>query len=67
MKNNIDYENSVLFLSRKVQPRAAALRKQNGESYAKSTGCYREAEGTCANVTLLAQQMSLDTAIVAAP
>lgn len=30
-------------------------------------GIYRKAEAACANVTLLAEQMSLDTAIVAAP
>jgi len=66
MKNNIDYENNVLFLSRKVRPRAA-LRKQNRESYAESTVCYRKAQGTCANVTVLAEQMSLDTAIVTVP
>lgn len=67
MKNNIDYENNVLSLSRKVRPREAALRKQNRESYAGSTVCYRKAQGACANVTVLAEQMSLDTAIVAAP
>lgn len=65
MKNNIDYENNVLFLFRKVRSRAV-LRKQNRESYAGSTMCYRKAQNACANVTML-EQMSLDTAIVAVP
>lgn len=66
MKNNIDYENSVIFVPKSSSARAA-LRKQNGESYAESTVCYRKAKGPCANVALLAEQMSLDAAIVVAP
>lgn len=67
MENNIDYENSVLFLSRKVRPRALPFENKTENRMRESTVCYRKAEGACANVALLAEQMSLDTAIVAAP
>jgi hypothetical protein len=60
------WKQHVIFVPKSSSARAA-LRKQNGESYAESTVCYRKTEGPCANVALLAEQMSLDTAIVAAP
>lgn len=66
MKNNIDYENNVLFLSRKVRPRSLPFENKT-ENRMRNLPCYRKAEGACANVALLAEQMSLDTAIVVAP
>lgn len=62
MKNNIDHENSVLFLPRKVRSGARCPSKTKPRI---ACGIYRKAEGACANVALLAEQMSLDTAIVA--